>query len=295
MATTVEGAFRDFKVRLEITDRQEALVSQRRGGVVATLKRSLTLSTAPESLVIGSWDRHTLTRYLTEGDVDVMVILNYGVYKDWYNGPGTIKALDRFKAILDAAYPSTTKRRDRNCITMRFSEFRLDVVPAFRGDGDFYLIPDSVRQKWVQTAPTGFASRVTTVNQNTGERFVPLIKMVKAWNRENGWPIRSFHLECMLYDQCNGYTEAYSYPSMLKAFFDTLANRLASAAYDPVRGDQVDTYLDEGTPTRRSKAIVRAKVASVAAAKAYTDQERYPATAIGEWKALLGEFFPTYG
>jgi hypothetical protein len=77
---------------------------------------------------------------------------------------------------------------------MQFSEFRLDVVPAFKYDGDYYSIPDSVRQVWVDTDPFTFAERITTVNTNMGGTFVPLIKMVKAWNRNVGWPIRSFHL-----------------------------------------------------------------------------------------------------
>ncbi len=62
-------------------------------------------------------------------------------------------------------------------------------------------------------------------------------------------------------------------------------------------GDQVDTYLDNNAvKTKRQSAIEKAQSASAAATEAFEDQEIYsPSVSIGEWKALLGEFFPTYG
>jgi hypothetical protein len=185
VATTIDGSFAQYKTNLEITDRQEGLVSTRRANVVRALAEQLALH--PEvSRVIGSWDRHTLTRYLSERDVDVMVILNYGTHKDWETPDGTVRSLDRFKAILDGAYPSTPTRRDRNCVTMQFSEFRLDIVPAFKYDTGYYEIPDSIRRQWIATDPVAFASRMTTVNKTMGDTFIPLVKMVKGWNRNEG-------------------------------------------------------------------------------------------------------------
>ncbi len=129
-----------------------------------------------------------------------------------------------------------------------------------------------------------------------GGSFVPLIKMVKGWNRAKGWPIRSFHLECIMHAHYQSYTQGYTYPSMLKIFFQALPTYLSYAIFDPVRGDRVDTYLDNSaTKTKRQIAIERAEAAAAAAAEAYEDQDKYVAVAINEWKALLGEFFPAYG
>jgi hypothetical protein len=295
VATTITQAFREYASNLELRERQQSLVAQRRANVVAALRRRLSLH-PEESKVIGSWDRHTLTRYLSECDVDVMVILHYGNNKQWDTPSGTISALDRFRAILDDAYPDTTKRRDRNCITMQFSEFRLDVVPAFKNDGGYYRIPDSVRRKWVRTDPFTFAERITEVNTTMDDDFVPLIKMVKGWNRDVGWPIRSFHLECLMYNRYKSYRQSYNYPSMLKVFFEALPGYLGAACYDPVQGDRVDTYLDEGGQRTRSGAINKARAAATAAVEAFEDQDQYhPSVAIQEWKELLGEFFPAYG
>lgn len=295
MATTIWQAFQEFSSNLEITNYQTGLVSDRRKNVVETLKRRLSLL-PEESKLIGSYDRHTLIRYLSEADVDVMVILHYGNNQAWYTHEGTIKALDCFREILDTAYPNTHKRRDRNCITMNFLEFRLDVVPAYSWEGGYYKIPDSIRQEWVPTNPLAFSNAITTVNKNMGGSFVPLIKMVKAWNRDVGWPIRSFHLECMMYNRYQIYNEGYTYPSMLKFFFEDLPAYLTGASYDPIMHDRVDTYLDNyAQKTQREIAIEKANAAARAVAEAYAYQEEYPSIAIKQWKSLMGEFFPSYG
>lgn len=298
MATTVKQAFNEYKTNLEITDRQTSLLATTRSNVVAALAAKLSLH--PEiSKVIGFYDRYTLTRYLKEGDIDLMVILHYGDNKAWDNNEGATRALDRFKSILDLAYPNTPTRRDRNCITMKFSEFRLDVVPAFMVSAtptDYYKIPDSIRQYWVPTDPIEFAKKLTAVNTNMDGTFVPLIKMVKGWNRNVGWPIRSFHLECLMYGHYQSYAQGYTYSSTLKRFFESLPGYLSHACFDPVRGDQVDSYLDNyATKTRRQIAIEKAQLAAANAREAYNDEEKYPSIAIGEWKALFGEFFPSYG
>src|SRR6266496_4775806 len=277
MATEIETAFKEFLSNLEITDKQESLVSDRRANVEDVLKEKLTLHSSEEPKVTGSWDRNTLTRYLSEGDVDVMVIMHYGENKGWDNPEGTIRCLDRFKAILDKAYPDTFKRRDQNCISMQFSEFRLDVVPAFKFTEGYYKIPDSVRKLWVPTNPFTFAEKITEVNKTMGETFVPLIKMVKGWNREVGWPIRSFHLECIMYHRYKTYTQGYTSSSMVKVFFENLAYYLSNPCYDPVMNDRVDTYLDnDATKTKRTIAIQKAKKAAAAAKEAYEDEEKYP-------------------
>ena len=84
---------------------------------------------------------------------------------------------------------------------MQFSEFRLDVVPAFKYTDGYDSVPDSVRRRWLRTESLGFATRITEVNAAMGSLFVPLVKMIKGWNREEGWPIRSFHLECLMYER----------------------------------------------------------------------------------------------
>jgi len=295
MATTILNAFREYRSNLEITDKQTTLVSTRRNNVVSAIEQVITLHQQP-SYLIGSYDRNTLIRYLSEGDVDVMVVLHYGDNKSWDTDEGTIKVLTKFKSILDAAFPSVEKRIDRNCVSMKYYEYTLDIVPAFAIDNGSFVIPDTIRQKWLPTNPIAFAERISAVNKNMNGSFIPLIKMIKGWNREKGFPLKSFHLECLMYDRYKTYTQAYTYSSMISLFFQNLESYLSNASFDPVTGDRVDTYLDNyGQVSRRQKAIQLARTAAKESSIALVDEEKNPSIAIGEWKDLLGTFFPDYG
>lgn len=299
MARTIRESFRQYSSNLEITDLQTNTVANCRRNVTKKLGDKLSLH--PEgSKVIGSWDRRTLTRRLSEADVDVMVILHYGNNPAWTGNDGAVKALDKFKDILQAAYPSTPMRRDVNCITMNVNNFRLDVVPAFKysgvnGGADYYTIPDSIRRQWVPTDPFSFAEWMTRVNTTMSGDFKPLIKMVKGWNREQGWPLRSLHLEAIMYHRYKTYKQTYTMDSMLKVFFEHLPSYLTTACYEPVKGDRLDDYLDSSSTRTRAAAIKKAQRAAEISAAAYSwaseDQEK----SIRLWKSLLGEFFPSYG
>jgi hypothetical protein len=295
MATTIAASFRGYATNLNITDRQATTVANCKNNMVTKIGAELSLHDQ-KARVIGSYDRDTLTRYLSEGDVDVMVVLHYGDNKGWDTADGTVSALARFKKILDAAYPKTPCRVDRNCVTMKLSEFRLDVVPAFYFNDGSYSIPDTHQRRWIKTNPVAFASGITRINKNMDGDFVPLIKMVKGWNREVGWPIRSFHLECLLYKHYTDYTQSYSYNSMINVFFQNLPGYLRNAAHDPITGERVDGYLDNAAATTaRQVAVAKATRAAAQAKEAYEDESKYLSVAISEWKALFGEFFPAYG
>ena len=163
-----------------------------------------------------------------------MVVLHYGDNKDWENKEGVTKALNRFKAILETAYPDTECRIDRNCVTMALSEFRLDVVPAFRYQDGSYRIPDTYRGQWLTTNPVEFAEEITRINKNMEGDFVPLIKMIKGWNRDFSKRLRSFHLECIMARHYKNYDKSYTFSSMLNVFFSRLPSYLEVAAHDPI-------------------------------------------------------------
>jgi len=296
MATTTKESFNQFATNLNITDNQGEVVSNCRKNVVGKISKELSLYTEQSSKLIGSYDRDTLIRYLTERDVDVMVVLNYGANKHWDSRDGAIKVLDKFKEILENAYPDTDCKIDRNCITMNLSKFRLDVVPAFKYEEGYYAIPDTYRRNWLKTDPVKFAEEITRINKNMGGSFIPLIKMMKGWNRKFKRPLRGFHLECIMLNHYKNYKQGFTYDSMAKVFFEKLPVYLESPANDPITGDRVDLYMDnDSLGNRRIDFISRARKTSAEAKEAFNDTEKYPIACIKEWKEIFGEFFPAYG
>lgn len=301
MATTIPASFAEFASNTNITDRQAQAVSNCRYNVVEKLKAQIQLYPNHESLLIGSYDRDTLQRYLKNGDVDVMVVMHYGHNKAWCTAEGTTSALQKFQRVLAAAYPQTPCGVDRNCVTMKLDQFRLDVVPAFSFGNGVYRIPDTYRREWLPTQPKQFGERITAINKNMDGTFVPLVKMMKAWNAQ--WAttrVRSFHLECMISLACARYTKRYAYHSLMPIMFDALATYLAGAIYDPISGDRLDTYLDTNTQPSDRQTLVNRALASAKEARAAYDTGNYmngayAKTAIDQWKVLFGEFFPAYG
>lgn len=75
MATTVKTSFQEFKQNLEITNKQSEKVSTCRENLVKTFVDSHIRLHNKKSKVIGSYDRSTLIRPLSDGDVDIMIIL----------------------------------------------------------------------------------------------------------------------------------------------------------------------------------------------------------------------------
>lgn len=296
MATTVISSFAEFATRLNITDRQEKIVSNCRTNVVDKLKAELELHPTQPSLLIGSYDRDTMPRYLSNGDVDVMVVLHYSKNEDWYNAQGTVNALQKFSRVLSNAFQQTPCGIDRNCVTMKLKEFRLDVVPAFYFNDGSYKIPDTYRKSWLATQPKQFSEHITQINKNMDGGFVPFVKMIKAWNNQYDTRIRSFHLECMLANSCAAYQRRYSYHSLAKVFFEGLPARLRGVSYDPVAGDRLDAYLDNSLEASdRDLLIKRAERAAKLAEEAYNQSDSNPKRAIENWKKLFGEFYPACG
>ena len=73
--------------------------------------------------------------------------------------------------------------RDGQAVTITFTDFCVDVVPAFNRQGGGYLIPDSIQRRWIETDPKRHVEIWAEANKKHGYKLVPIIKMVKARNK----------------------------------------------------------------------------------------------------------------
>jgi hypothetical protein len=303
VATTILTAFSLFKARLEATAIQTSALSQQHQAVRATLARSFAIDHA---FLIGSYKRDTACRPIH--DVDLMVVLNKSRYENRYRrqlGPRPL--LNGVKQALVRAYPNTPIRTDGQAVTMRFYNFALDVVPAFAigsvEDGDWY-IPDSPGNTWIRTNPKRHIAIMTEANKRSGGMLKPLVKMAKAWNRNNGALLNGFHLEVMVYRILESMHSSllWTLPkrddeAMRQVLNDTyyMLRRAPfhRGVYDPVAAVRVDTYLtDQRRRTVRENLALAEKQARMAIrANNAGDNE----TAIRTWRALFGDPFPTWG
>jgi hypothetical protein len=293
VATTVNQAFLQFKANLEITGLQAATVSTRQTNVRDVVAAELEVE---DSFLTGSYSRSTMIAPLKEADVDVFVVLSpkyFHHYKEANGGPAGL--LDLVKRTLRRTYTRTPDiGRNGQAVTIRFDDFVVDVVPGIRRQGGGYLIPNAVTQRWLSTDPKAHVSILAQANAQQNGMLVPLIKMLKAWNRASGSHFRSFHLEVLTLQALSG-VRVDDYPSGSRFVFDKGRALVQQQNPDPAGyGDDVGQYLN--TSEKLQAAAGRFQTAFDRAIRAEDQGRRgYTRESIEAWRLVFGDYFPAYG
>ena len=289
MATTVKQGFKIFKSSLEITDLQQETVSTRQKNVRKAVDAEFTVL---DSFLTGSYSRHTMIAPLSEADIDVFVVL----YSSYYEANGQANLLDKVKRVLRRTYPKTPEiSRNGQAVTITFTDFMADVVPAFYQKGGGYLIPSTYGGGlWIATDPKKHVEISSSANADHKGDLVPLVKMIKCWNRSIQRHFRSFHLEVLAWSIFKGVTIS-DYPSGMRYFFDIGRDLISKKNPDPTGyNDNVGFYID--TREKIDTAVSRFATAYKRARKAEVyDKEGKAQDAINEWRKIFGNTFPAYG
>lgn len=293
MAKTIPESFRVFRANLEITSLQAEIVSTRQQSVRGAVEAGLAVV---DSFLSGSYSRHTLIAPLKEADIDIIVVLDPKYFDDYnqQNG-GQAGLLDLLKRVLKRTYPKTPDiSRNGQAVTIQFTDFVVDVVPAFNRRGGGYLIPNSIAQSWLSTNPKQHVQIWSAANQTHNGDLVPLIKMIKGWNRTTSSFVQSFHLETMALQLLNNVTIS-DFPSGARYLFDKGREYVTKNNPDPAGyGDDVGAYLN--TQDKVKSAVSRFETAHARALKAEDLAGRgYVADAVDMWRMVFGDYFPAYG
>lgn len=292
--TSVSDAFSTFKSRLEITQTEQDDASRRQKDVRATVQQSFDVA---YDFLTGSYARHTKTKPLK--DVDIFVVFGDGERGRRKQHPKIM--LDDLEACLVDEYGRDQVERDRRCITVWFEKrnqtqdeegkvLSLDVVPAFERGND-YEIPDEALGSWIATNPATHAVEATAKNKALSGNWIPLVKMLKSWNRHAGRPVTpSFLVEVMALELVDGPFN--SFPDEARRFFAAAASTVSDDWPDPAGlGPPVS---DEMTASRCSTARNSLSAAEVLASRAYrAEQQGRQGEALALWKQVFGRFFPS--
>lgn len=288
MATTINQSFQQLKANLEITGLQQQTVSTRQQNVRDAVTADLTVL---DTFLTGSYRRSTMIAPLKDADIDVFVVLDASYFKQ----DGQAWLLDKVKTTLKKTYPTTPKiSRNGQAVTITFTDFTVDVVPAFNRKGGGFLIADSVNARWIASDPKKHVELWSTANTSHNGDLVPLIKMIKAWNRQNGALLRSFHLEAMILGILNNVT-INDFASGSRFFFDKARQAVKSATYDPSGyGGNLADYLN--TQQKINDVASRLETAYSRAVDAENlEKQGKTSLAVDKWRLIFGDYFPAYG
>lgn len=288
MATTINSSFRQMRTNLEITTLQQSTVSTRQQNVRKAIARRLIVK---ESFVTGSYKRHTMITPLAEADIDIFVVLDPRYYK----ADGYAALLDRVREVLLETYTSTPRiSRNGQAVTITFTDFEVDVVPAFNRKGRGFLIPSTSEQRWIPTDPRVHETSISDANAAHGGDLVPIIKMIKGWNRQINRSFRSFYLELLVEKILQGVRIGND-PSACRYVFDKGRELIRYKIPDPAGLDsaQIPGLLGansvEDAVRRFDTAYNRAVRAEGLAGNGKI------ADAVNEWRKVFGDYFPAYG
>ena len=238
-------AFEELRSTLELTSLQETTVAERQERVRGAVANQLTVT---DDFLTGSYRRHTLIGPLKRADVDVVVVLDRK-YKE--RGPRAVLELVK-KALLVEYTRTPTISRNGQAVTITFTDFIVDVVPAFVRPwwtwDEGWEICDSGSDSWITTNPKKHVEISATANKAHGGHLVPRIKQLKAWNRTVGEPLRSFHLEALAWSIFgtswmwkNGQSSDWV---SARYFFGNARTELKNQLHDPAgTGSDVAAYL----------------------------------------------------
>ena len=294
---TVDEAFRKFKSRLELNDKEQANASARQTEVRDYLDTKFKID---RSFLTGSYARWTKTKPLK--DVDIFFVLKAS--EDHYRSKEPSIVLTDFHNALAEKYGDKAKKQNRS-INVDFgvkadaednTDYRVisvDVVPAFDKDDDFE-IPDNEVGTWIETNPKVHAEKATAAHQAYSSEWKGLVRMVKYWNnnpKHGEKPVKpSFLIEVMAL-QCLHGGWGGSFDREMQGFFATLADRIFDEWPDPAGlGPAVSNGMDLARKTR-ARDLLRAAEREATLAIDHVRRGRN-GEALRAWRELFSPKFP---
>lgn len=291
---TVYEAFRKFRSRLELTQKEQDDASRRQQEIRGVMAEEFNID---RDFLTGSYKRHTKTKPLK--DVDIFCVFHDDERPTYRNGKGPKVILDAVEKVLVKKYGKENVRRQRRSIGVEFTSqngdeervMSFDVVPAFTKSNDYEIPDEEATSGWTNTNPTVHEEKATKANEAFSGEWKGMVRMVKAWNREKGKPVKpSFLLEVMALDILKAPFGG-DYPYEFMSFYQSASERIGDVWPDPAGlGPAVNDKMSEADKVKASKALKDASDALRAAIN--LGRQGQNGEALKAYRELFGPLFP---
>lgn len=295
---TIDEAFRKFKSRLELNEKEQKNASERHTEVREYIRTKFAIE---RDFLTGSYARYTKTKPLK--DIDIFFEMKEA--EKHYRNKAADVVLEDYKKALIEKYGEKAIRRQSRSINVDFgvdvkeedkTDYKIlsvDVVPAFACNGN-YEIPDGDTGKWIKTNPEIHAKKATQAHQAYGNEWKGLVRMAKYWNnnpKHGEKPIKpSFLIEVMAL-QCLYGGWGGKFDREMQAFFATMADRIGDVWLDPAElGPPISNSMDAQRIVRARQALSEA--ANQAGIAINHVRQGRNGEALKVWRNLFGPMFP---
>lgn len=286
MAQTVQAAFNQFFDEINLSGDHRTIANARRDHLIELLGNKFHVI---EAFPSGSIPKYTALH--EQADLDIMLVLHYGKHVEGKT-PGQV-----LKAVRDSISYKTTVRRNGQAVTLFYDSWPcVDIVPVcyFHYGNDipaYYYVPDMNTGTWLSSNPKTHAKAIQDKASECGENFRKVIKFLKHWNKRYGDFLQSYHIEVLALRIFEGPMLDLTWGTF--RFFDGAIPLLRTNLWH--EWGYVDSYLSDANRSRVIKLIEEARDLARNAWYHTFNGNFYHATAIGMWRQIFGNKFPTYG
>ena len=215
----------------------------------------------------------------------------------------SILVLNRVKTALGKLhhYKRAAVKRNYQAVSLSLTshDWTFDLVPAVpvktpQGKVKYFLIPDGSGQ-WMRTDPRKDADLVTKTNARQNQKLLPVIRMLKVWNRRTSKPrLASFLFEVYVLRSFSTVPAMESAPQAVAQFFRECPTLLNGPCPSPAGlGTDLDADL---SADKRGRVIAAMHVVAKISQEALRhEQKGEQAQAIACWRKVFGERFPAHG
>lgn len=281
----IDQYYENHSEKVDITDKQKKTISDRRDRIISILEENLEVK---ESSLMGSFTRGTMTGPIDENsDADILVVLDPETHSDWAEQEsGPRNALNAIKRHISKKpqFSDTPVNVRRNVVQVKYSDVTIEIAPAFdynevphadnpnggifgifKDASDGYAIPDTHGgQSWQGTNPRKYKKMFQARDRTHDGRLSELTRAMKKWKDEKGLPVRSYHMEIMVYNYFedkaqSGEKVPDSYEELTLEFMDELSVRVKESAKEPVYNESVDSGVSRKERKEVSKQAKEAK------------------------------------
>ncbi|MEM5617677.1 hypothetical protein AAHB60_07970 [Pseudomonas aeruginosa] len=174
--------FEQFRKNLAVKNADEISKSYRKITEKLNEKYYNNVSDTQNCRQVGSYGRHTAVHGVS--DLDMVFVLPWSVYDRFqrYESNGQSSLLGEIRAALKERFPHRTVKAQQQVVSVDFSDYVVEVLPAFeQGDGS-YTYPDANDGgNWRTCNPVAEIEEINNLNKDKNHNLKRLCKMVRAW------------------------------------------------------------------------------------------------------------------
>jgi hypothetical protein len=308
--SSVDEAFAELLRRIELNPSRVTLASQRYNAVKATVEGALLGKTVRQ---VGSFQRQTKIRPADLGDrLDVDALVSFGGFSQYSSpyatdGVTPAKALEIVRRALSSnqIYRVMPQEQDHPVVRLEYADqMAIELIPAYEDHTGQHPRPPGVPGCYIIGAspaswcPADYdydALVISKLNAASKNKLVPAIKLVKAYFRNAGVPLKSFHTEVLVANivpttiaDWESHRYSYGYPHLLANFLSQASKMVTTAVM--LQGSY-STPVNSGL-----SQVTLASIGTFLTARAEVAwrlcKDTFATSALAGWRDFLGEPFP---